>query len=89
MVTLDALKKSLAMEYNIKDLGKVKTIIGWQVTRNMATYTMKIDQSAFIKDLVIEEGFIDYNTNVIPIKAGSAIKMSKPNNYDKTDLHTY
>lgn len=29
IVTFNALKKSLAIEYNMKNLGKVKTIIGW------------------------------------------------------------
>lgn len=32
--------------------------------------TMKIDQSAFIRDLVIEEGLTDCNAPVIPMKAG-------------------
>lgn len=73
----------------MKDLSEVKTIIGWQVTRDMATHTMKIDQSAFIKDLVIKESLIDCNTNIISIKVSSAIEMSKSNDYDKTDIHTY
>lgn len=89
MITLDTLKKSLAIEYNMKDLGEVKTIIRWQVTRDMAIYTMKIDQSAFIRDLVIKEGFKNCNANVILIKAGSAIKMFEPDNYNKTNIYTY
>lgn len=89
MIILDALKKLLATEYDIKNLDEVKTIIGWQVTRDMATRTMKIDQSTFIKDLVIKEGLTDCNANVIPIKTRSAIEMSKPDNYDKTNIHTY
>lgn len=43
MIILDAMKKLLATEYNMKDLSEVKTIIGWQVTRDMATRIMKID----------------------------------------------
>lgn len=50
---------------------------------------MKIDQSAFIKDLVIKESLTDYNANVIPIKIGFAIKISKSDNYDKTNIYTY
>lgn len=50
---------------------------------------MKIDQSAFIRDLVIEEGLTECNANVIPMKAGSAIEMSEPKNYEDADLRTY
>ena len=43
MSTLGALKNSLAKEYNTKDLGEVKTIIRWQISRDTAVGTMKID----------------------------------------------
>ena len=45
---LDKLKAMLSNAYNVKDLGKVKTIIGWQITQDPVAQTMKIDQSAFI-----------------------------------------
>lgn len=50
---------------------------------------MKIDQSAFIRDLVIEEGLIDCNANVISIKARSLIKMGDSEDYKETDLQEY
>lgn len=86
MRVLKTLKKLFAKEYEIKDLGEVKTIIGWLVIRDTAVRTMKIDQSAFIIDLIIEEELIECNTNVIPIKAGSAIEMIKLNNDEETNL---
>ena len=89
MATLNALKASLAREYDTKDLGEVETIIGWQIHRDPAAGTMKIDQSAFVRDLVLEEGLTDCNANVIPMKAGSAIDMSDPEDYEEVDLHTY
>ena len=73
----------------MKDLGEINTIIGWQITRDTAMRTMKIDQSAFIRDLVIEEGLEECNANVIPMKVGSAINMLDPEDYDETDLHEY
>ncbi len=89
MAILNSLKKSLLKEYDTKDLGEVKTIIGWQISYNNTAETMKIDQSAFIRDLVIEEGLTECNANVIPMKAGSAIEMSEPKNYEDADLRTY
>lgn len=89
MSTLDTLKELLSREYNVKDLGKVKTIIGWQITRDPATRTMNIDQSAFIRDLVMEESLSDCNANIVRMKAGSAIDMTNADAYEEEDLHTY
>lgn len=73
MITLDAFKKLLAIKYDIKYLGEVKTIIRQQITKNIATCIIKIDQLAFIRDLVIEKNLTDCDVNIIPIKVGSAI----------------
>ncbi len=40
---LDLLKKFLLKEYDIKDLGEVKIIIGWQISHNNAVENMKIN----------------------------------------------
>lgn len=55
----------------------------------MATRTIKIDQSAFIKDLNIKEDLINYNFNIIPIKTRSAIEIFEADNYNKTNIYTY
>ena len=89
IATLEAVKKELAKEYNVKDLGEVTTIIGWQMTRDLATKTLKIDQSAFVRDLVIEEGLTNCNSNVIPMKAGSAIEMNEHDDYEETEIKSY
>lgn len=47
---------------------------------------MKINQSVFIIDLIIEEELIKCNTNVIPIKAGSAIEMIELKNDEETNV---
>lgn len=56
---------------------------------DIAICTIKIDYLAFIKDLVIEEELKKYNINVIPMKAGFAIKTLDLKNYNKTDFHKY
>ena len=87
--TLNKLKQSLAKKYDIKNLGEVKTIIGWQINQDTAVGTIKIHQSAFVQDLVIKEGLTDYNSNIIPMKAGLSIEMSEPENYGEADLRSY
>ncbi len=86
MATFKTLKGLLGKEYEMKDLREVKFIIGWQIMRDLVAHTMKINQSAFIRDLVIEKGLTDCNANVIPMKAESAIEMSDLENYEETEL---
>lgn len=50
---------------------------------------MKVHQSAFVLDLVIDKRLTNCNVNVIPMKVGSSIKMTDPEDYDKTNHHTY
>lgn len=82
--SLDWVKERLKKEYNIKDQGKAKTIIGWQITRNKST--MKIDQSAFIRDLVEDEGMRDCNPVSTPMKAGNFIDMQREDDYEEVNL---
>lgn len=73
----------------MKDLEEVRTIIRQQITRDLALGTTKIDQSAFIRDLVIEKGFIDCNATLISMKASLAIDIPDADDYDITKLHKY
>lgn len=50
---------------------------------------MKIHQSVFIRDLIIEKKLTNYNANVIPMKTGLSIKMSDPKDHKKPNLYTY
>lgn len=87
IVTLKALKVSFAKEYNIKDFGEIKIIIGWQIYPDFIVGTMKIDQSSFVRDLVIKKRLNDCNANVIPMKAGSSIKNLK--DYKEANFYIY
>lgn len=87
MTTLIIIKKSLTKKYNIKDLGKGKIIISWQVTRNTVSHTIKIEQSAFIRDLITRKRLTECNANFILIKTKPSIKMSKLDDYNKINLY--
>lgn len=49
---------------------------------------MKINQSAFVQDLVIKEGLTKCNANIIPITTGSSIDMSDLEDYKEVELQT-
>ena len=70
MPALANLQESLAIEYEMKDLGEVKTIIGWQISRDLSTRTIRVSQSAYIRDLLEEENLTNCNAPTIPMKAG-------------------
>ncbi len=89
IVILNTLKEFLTKEYDTKDLSEIKTIIEWQINRDTTKGTMKIDQSAFIRDLVIKEKLTDYIANTISMKAGLSIEMGDLEDYKETDLRTY
>lgn len=89
ILLFEELKRCFAKEYNIKKLGEVKMIIGWQISRYTALSTINIDQSAFIRDLVIKERLTESKWNGILMKVGSAIDMSKVRDDEETDLQIY
>lgn len=76
MTIFKVLKASFAKKYDMKDFGKVKTIIRWQIYEDFMARTMKINQSVFVKDLMIEKELINCNAKIILMKAGSSIGMS-------------
>lgn len=86
---LEELKRCFAKEYNIKDLKKIKKTIRWQISRDTTLYTIKINQSAFIRDLVIEKGLTKCNPNVILMKTGSVIDISEVRDYEGINLQIY
>lgn len=80
------MKASLVKEYNTKDLGDVKTIIEWQIFRDLMASIMKIDQLVFIWDLVIKKKLMNCNVNIIPIKVGSYIEIIDLENYEEANF---
>lgn len=86
MGAIETLKKLLAKEYEMKDLGEVKTIIGWQITRDTAAPTMKSTNQHSSETWSSKKNLQSATPNVISMKAGSAIEMTDPDEYEETEL---
>lgn len=84
MVTLVLVESTLSKEHNARDLGEIETIIGWQLTQNLGMGLTKIDQSAYIKDLLEEVALADCD---IPMIAGAKTDMGEPD--EEADLRLY
>ena len=78
---LEWLKDQLMKEFNMKDLEEVKTIIGWEITRDFAIGTLKIDQKRYIRDLLKSEEMISCHPTVLPVKAGSTFFIDQATNH--------
>lgn len=83
---LKNLKKSLVIEYKMKNLGEVKTIIRWQITSKLSITVIRVSQLAYIRDQLEEANFTNYNALTILIKAGS---FNESGDYDKANLRDY
>lgn len=65
----------------------MKTIIGWQVTCHKNT--LKINQSAFIRDILEEKNLTECNLVNIPIKTDRVIDISEARDFKEADLKVY
>lgn len=57
--------------------------------QNLQPGLMKIDQSAFVRDFIQEEGISDCNLVNILMKVGNFIDMQEVDDYKNVDLKTY
>lgn len=73
----------------MRDLGEAKTIIGWEITRDLQAGTLKIDQKAYIRDLLESEGMSSCHPTVLPMKAGSSLILDQAGDHFQTDLIVY
>ena len=70
-------------------MGEAKTIIGWEITRDLQVGRMKIDQKGYIQDLLESEGISSCHPIVLPMKAVSSLTFDQAGNHLPTDLIAY
>lgn len=70
----------------MKNIRKIQTIIGCQVTKDLKAKILKIDQSAFIQNFFKSENIIYCN---ILIKTRYFIEILKYNGYEKAEIKSY
>ena len=59
------------------------------MTYDTKAKTLKIDQSAIIRDSTELEGLSDCNTTNLPMKANSFFDILEKDDYEETNLKTY
>ena len=86
---LNWLKAQLSQEFNMKDLGEAKAIIGWEITRDIQAGTLKIDQKGYIRDLLESESMSPYHPTILPVKAGSTLTLDQVDDHTPADMVAY
>ena len=86
---LEWLKDQLMKEFNIKNLGEVKTIIGWEIIRDLIAGILKIDQKGYIQDLLKAKGITSCHPTILPVKAGSTLLLDQAGDHQQANLIAY
>ena len=73
----------------MKDLSEVRKIIGWEITQDLKTGTLKIDQKRYIQDLLESEGLTSYHATILPVKVGSTLFLEQVSDHQQANLTEY
>ena len=84
---LEWLKNELIKEFNMKDLGEAKKIIGWKITWEKSI--LKIDQKGYIRDFLESERMTSCHAIVLLVEAGSTLILDQAKDHQQVDLTAY
>ncbi|KAI1003731.1 hypothetical protein K3495_g4473 [Podosphaera aphanis] len=70
------LKDRLSDFFHIKDLGLIDTILGWKVTRDRTTRTLKISQSHYINNKIKSFGLNNAKPYTSPLEGYNGILLA-------------
>jgi hypothetical protein len=75
MQEINKLKKQLSQEFEMKDLGAVKQILGMSITRDRAAGTLKLSQEKYIKKVLEKFNMAEAKAVCMPL--GVQFKLNK------------
>ncbi|KAI0997008.1 Retrovirus-related Pol polyprotein from transposon TNT 1-94 [Podosphaera aphanis] len=70
---VNEIKGWLSSCFPVKDIGIINTIIGWQITRDRPTRTLRISQASFVSDKIDSLGLSDAKIFKSPMEGYDAI----------------
>ena len=71
------LKANLAQCYEISDLGEIESYLGIRITRDRQNKRLTINQSGYVKDVLVLFGMADANPHHTPLPAGADLHLVK------------
>ena len=73
----------------MKDLGEAKAIIGWEITRDIQAWTLKINEKGYIRDFLESKGMSSCHPTIVPVKAGLTLTFNQVDNHTPADMVAY
>lgn len=71
------MKNQLIKEFDIKNLGKVKKIIRWEIIQDLIVSTLKIDQKMYIQNRLEFEKMTYCQLIIFLVEAGSTLFLNQ------------
>ena len=82
-------KRVLCKEFDMKDLGEARMIIGMRIIRHRPKRLLTLDQASYIRDVLQEESLLSCNPVSIPMTPGSYIALEDDSDSDPTEITAY
>jgi hypothetical protein len=73
--TIKYVKESLSNLFKITDIGPLKYCLGYEIDRNRPSRTLKMHQSAYIKQIIARANMSDCKSSTVP--ANPSLRLSK------------
>lgn len=73
----------------MKNLDEAKTIIGWEIIRELKAETLKIDRKCYIRNLLEVERMSLYYLTVFLMKVDLAFSLDQVRDHIQADLTIY
>ena len=70
---ISEIKNMMTSEFKMTDLGEVKQILGWRITRNRKERTIFIDQEQYANKVLERFDFAECRTSKLPMAAGERL----------------
>ena len=84
---MEWMKNELMREFNMKDLGKSKKIIGWEITQEKDI--LMINQKGYTRDLLESEEMTSCHATVLPVKVDSTFILNQVADHQQVDVTAY
>ena len=86
MSQIHALKAKLNTEFDMKDLGKAKKILGMMIDRDRSANTLKLHQSSYLLKLVLKFGMNESKAMKMPLANHFILSKSQSPKTDSNRL---
>ena len=86
---LNSIQKAISMRFKASNLGDVSWILSIQVWHDISKGTLFIDQSQYLKSVLVCFSMSDCTPTIIPLPAGKLFVPAKPDTHTSISSYPY